>query len=78
MGGMLILCDAGAELNALREFDEEIRIYKGIAQEKFARGEGRPKAQEVGAVKSGTSEQMIREEEGVERAAVDRHRVVVQ
>ena len=75
---MLILCDGGAELNALKEFDEEIRIYKEIAQGKFARGEGRPGVQEVGAVESGTSEQRIRGEEEIERAAVDRHRGVVQ
>ncbi|KAF8424899.1 Endonuclease/exonuclease/phosphatase [Tirmania nivea] len=78
VNGLIGFLFMGSELNALREFDEEIRIYKEIAQEKFAKGKGRPRVQELGAVEFGLSEQRIRREEEIERAAVDRHRGVVQ
>lgn len=78
VNGMIGFLFMGSELNALKEFEEEIRIYKEIAQEKFARGEGRPKVQEIGAVEFRTSEQRVRGEQEIEMAAVDRHRSVVQ
>ncbi|KAF8433841.1 Endonuclease/exonuclease/phosphatase [Terfezia claveryi] len=78
VNGMIGFLFMGSELNALKEFEEEIRIYKEIAQEKFAKGEGRPKVQEIGAVEVRTSEQRIRAEEEIERAAMDKHRGMLQ
>jgi len=77
VNGLIGFLFMGSELNALREFEEEIRIYKEIAQEKLSKGKGRSRVQEVEAAEFGTIEQRIREEEEIERAVVDRHRGVV-
>lgn len=82
LDGLIGFLFMGSEINALREFEEEIAVYRAVMEEKVACGEGRVRV--LGGVGGGggqgggASEQMVREEERLEREAVDRGRVGMQ
>lgn len=67
-----------AELSALKEFDEEIKIYRKTAEDRFRTGQGQPKRQVLGAVDGVDPEQRIQEELVLERATVDQNRSHLQ
>lgn len=67
-----------AELNALKEFDAEIRIYRAIAEEKFSTGEGRVRTPVNGSVSGGMSpQQRIQAEMRMEDRSIEHGRSVV-
>ncbi|KAF8476900.1 Endonuclease/exonuclease/phosphatase [Kalaharituber pfeilii] len=74
MNGLIGFLFMGSELNALKEFDEEIRIYRQIAKDKIASGEGRARKQVGGAVQAGSAEERIAGEVEMEGVEVQRRR----